>query len=156
LRLSRLVRPLGAQRSLFRARALQESGVAGYEQLFADSARRRAKLEELAQRPPEEATFRPKVGHVLGQPCVSACVHVEPPLLCERVILLLCGSPWSVSLSMRDRCAPLPCPLPQVNTSSVVLRKLLVGQHGDRAPSSASDVAERWAPPQPLSARLPP
>ncbi len=33
----------------------------GYEQLYNESARRRMKLEELAQKMPEEATFRPQV-----------------------------------------------------------------------------------------------
>lgn len=40
---------------------LQESGLAGYEQLYNDSMRRRMKLEALAAQPPEEATFRPRV-----------------------------------------------------------------------------------------------
>jgi hypothetical protein len=43
---------------------VQESGVPGYEQLYADDARRRTKLQQLAARPPEQATFKPKVGLV--------------------------------------------------------------------------------------------
>jgi hypothetical protein len=39
----------------------QESGIAGYEQLYNDSMRRALKLQQLAQRPPEGATFRPRV-----------------------------------------------------------------------------------------------
>ncbi|KAL4440425.1 hypothetical protein ABPG75_003426 [Micractinium tetrahymenae] len=44
-----------------RQQILRESGLAGYEQLYNDSMRRRMKLEALAAQPPEEATFRPRV-----------------------------------------------------------------------------------------------
>lgn len=47
---------------------------------------------------------------------------------------------------MRVGRRPLPCPSRQVNTSSVVLRKLLVGQQGEKGASS--DVAERCVLPQ--------
>ncbi|KAI3431406.1 hypothetical protein D9Q98_004459 [Chlorella vulgaris] len=44
-----------------RQQILKESGIAGYEQLYNDSMRRALKLQQLAQRPPEGATFRPRV-----------------------------------------------------------------------------------------------
>lgn len=50
---------MGLHRS--RPACLQESGIAGYDQLYNDSMRRRLKLQQLAARPPEEATFRPRV-----------------------------------------------------------------------------------------------
>ncbi len=72
----------------------QESRLPGYEQLYNDSMRRRLKLEALAQLPPEEATFRPRVR--LGQRqggrkycgpwlrCVWACPGArKEPVLCR-------------------------------------------------------------------------
>ncbi|KAL4431755.1 hypothetical protein ABPG77_002971 [Micractinium sp. CCAP 211/92] len=74
-----------------RQQILKDSGLAGYEQLYNDSMRRRMKLEALAAQPPEEATFRPRV-----------------------------------------------------NTSSVVLRKLMEGREGgEGALAGSTDVATR-------------
>lgn len=51
-------------------RPAQDNGLPGFEQLYNDSQRRRVKLEALAQRPPEEATFRPQVREGAGRPAV--------------------------------------------------------------------------------------
>ncbi|PRW39076.1 expressed ef-hand domain-containing isoform A [Chlorella sorokiniana] len=73
-----------------RQQILRETRLPGYEQLYNDSMRRRLKLEALAQLPPEEATFRPRV-----------------------------------------------------NTSSVVLKRLMEGREGEVPLGGSDDVATR-------------
>lgn len=133
--------------------ALQESRLPGYEQLYNDSMRRRLKLEALAQLPPEEATFRPRVSptglaaarRLAGDMVCRWHCHRGMPAVHGFRPIARCKSACCPDFLTARHSSSLPRCL-QVNTSSVVLKRLLEGQEGEVPLGGSDDVATRWVP----------